>query len=72
LASYSALNGHRDSYIGSLLVKPIKTIAAYYTYSTNANLVTFNSGNGVSQPLWSQGKQHEYGVKAEFLQQRLA
>jgi iron complex outermembrane recepter protein len=72
LASYSALNGHRDSYIGSLLVKPVKTIAAYYTYSTNANLVTFNSGNGVSQPLWSQGKQHEYGVKAEFLQQRLA
>jgi iron complex outermembrane receptor protein len=72
LASYSALNGHKDSYIGSLLVKPAKSVSAYYTYSTNANLVTFNSGNGISQPLWSEGKQHEVSVKSELLGQRLA
>lgn len=72
LASYAALNDHRDSYIGSILVKPLKELAVYYTYSTNANLVTFNSGNGISQPLWSQGKQHEYGAKLELLGQRLA
>lgn len=72
LASYTALSGAKDSYIGSLLVKPVKNLAAYYTYSTNANLVTFNPGNGVSVPLWSEGKQHEFGVRYEMLDQRLA
>lgn len=66
------LDDNRDNYIGSLLVKPLKNVSVYYTYSTNANLVTFNSGNGIATPLWSEGKQHEYGVKAEFLNQRLA
>jgi iron complex outermembrane recepter protein len=66
------LNDHRDSYIGSFLVKPAKNVSAYYTYSTNANLVTFNSGNGVAQPLWSQGRQHEVTVRSEFLNQRLS
>lgn len=68
----AVLSGFRDSYIGSALVKPVKNLSAYYTYSTNANLVTFNPGNGVAVPLWSQGRQHEIGVKAEFLEQRLA
>lgn len=68
----AVLDDNRDNYIGSLLLKPRKNVSVYYTYSTNANLVTFNSGNGVSLPLWSEGKQHEYGVKAEFLNQRLA
>ncbi len=72
LASSSALSGSKDSYIGSLLVKPAKNISAYYTYSTNANLVTFNSGNGLSRPLWSEGKQHEVSVKSELLDQRLS
>jgi iron complex outermembrane receptor protein len=72
LASYTALSGAKDSYIGSLLVKPVKTVSAYYTYSTNANLVTFNPGNGISVPLWSEGKQHEVGVKSELLNQRLS
>lgn len=70
--SVTQLSGHKDSYIGSLLVKPVKNVSVYYTYSTNANLTTFNSGNGVSQPLWTEGKQHEYGVKSEFFNQRLA
>jgi iron complex outermembrane receptor protein len=72
LVTSSALGGHNDAYIGSFLVKPARQTSLYYTYSTNANLTTFNSGNGVSQPLWSEGKQHEYGVKSEFLNQRLA
>ncbi len=67
----SQLSGYRDSYIGSLLVKPARNVSAYYTYSTNANLVTFNSGNGVALPLWSEGKQHEVSLKGEFLNQRL-
>ncbi len=68
----AVLSGQRDSYIGSFLVKPAKGLSAYYTYSTNANLTTFNSGNGVSQPLWSQGRQHEISVKSEWLNQRLS
>lgn len=72
LASYTAISGFKDSYIGSALVKPTKNISAYYTYSTNANLVTFNPGNGISIPLWSQGKQHEVSVKSELLDQRLS
>ncbi len=72
LASFAALRGHKDAYIGSFLAKPAKNLSLYYTYSTNANLTTFNSGNGVAQPLWSEGKQHEYGAKAEFMNQRLA
>src|SRR5205807_7723230 len=72
LASYSALSGSKDSYIGSALVKPAKNVSVYYTYSTNANLTTFIPGNGISVPLWSEGKQHEVGVKSEFFDQRLA
>lgn len=71
LVSNPKLSGYRDSYIGSVLVKPLPNLSAYYTYSTNANLVTFNSGNGIAQPLWSEGVQHEYGLKAEFLEKRL-
>ncbi len=72
LASYTAVSGSKDSYIGSLLVKPAKNVSAYYTYSTNANLVTFNPGNGISVPLWSEGKQHEVSVKSELIDQRLS
>ena len=72
VVSKTHLNEHRDCYIGSLLIKPIKNVSGYYTYSTNAAPVTFNSGNGVSVPLWSQGRQHEFGIKTEFFQQRLS
>jgi iron complex outermembrane recepter protein len=67
----NALSGQRDNYIGSVLVKPTKNTSLYYTYSTNANITTFNPGNGVSIPLWSVGKQHEFGFKSEFFNQRL-
>jgi iron complex outermembrane receptor protein len=72
LVSSSQLSGHRDTYIGSVLLKPVRHVSVYYTYSSNANLTTFNSGNGISQPLWSEGKQHEYGIKSEWLNQRLS
>jgi iron complex outermembrane receptor protein len=73
LASAPAvLNDKKDSYIGSALVKPMKNVSLYYTYSTNAVLTTFNPGNGVSVPLWSEGRQHEIGVKTEWLEQRLS
>jgi iron complex outermembrane recepter protein len=68
----NALSGQRDNYIGSILAKPTKNTSVYYTYSTNATLTTYNPGNGVSVPLWSVGKQHEFGFKSEFFDQRLS
>jgi iron complex outermembrane recepter protein len=68
----SILDDQKDSYIGSVLVKPVKNVSAYYTYSTNAVLTSFNPGNGISVPLWSEGRQHEIGLKTEWLDQRLS
>jgi len=72
VGSPAVLDDQRDNYIGSLLIKPVKYLAGYYTYSTNAVLTTFNPGNGVSVPLWSQGRQHEFGLKSEWFDQRLS
>lgn len=72
VGSPTLLNDHKDSFIGSALVKPIRHVSLYYTYSTNAVLTTFNPGNGVAVPLWSEGKQHEFGVKTEWFDQRLS
>jgi len=61
------LHGYKDTFLGGVLVKPAANVSLYYTYSTNAALTSFNQ-----QPLWQQGRQHEFGVKSEFFQQRLA
>lgn len=61
------LRGHKDTYLGGVLAKPMKNIAVYYSYSTNAQLSTFNNA-----PIWREGKQHEFGVKTEFFNQRLS
>lgn len=61
------LRGHRDTYLGGLLVKVTKNAAVYYSYSSNAQLASFNN-----QPIWREGKQHEFGVKTEFFDQRLS
>jgi len=61
------LKGHRDTYLAGFLFKVRKNASVYYSYSSNAQLGTFNN-----QPLWKEGKQHEFGFKSEFLDQRLA
>lgn len=61
------LRGHRDTYLGGFLYKITKTVSAYYSYSSNAQLSSFNN-----LPIWREGKQHEFGFKAEFFSQRLA
>lgn len=72
LLSTSSLKGHKDSYITSVLVKPLKTLSLYGTYSTNANPISFGVGNGVSRTIWSKGRQYEEGLKLELLEQRLS
>jgi iron complex outermembrane receptor protein len=61
------LSGKKDTYLGGVLFKPVKNVALYYTYSSNAAITSFNN-----TPLWQTGKQHEFGVKTEFFNQRLS
>jgi iron complex outermembrane receptor protein len=60
------LKDNQDTYLAGLLVKPLPRLSLYYSYSTNATGVTANN-----QPLWRTGEQNEWGVKADFLDQRL-
>jgi len=60
------LDASKDMFLGSVLVRVTPTASLYYSYSTNAAPVTFNF-----QPLWREGKQHEWGAKMELLNRRL-
>lgn len=62
-----SLSGHKDTFLGGFLAKPAENVSVYYTFSTNAAITAFNN-----QPLWQTGKQHEFGVKTEFLNQRIS
>lgn len=66
-STQSSLKGHHDTYMGGLLGKPIEGVSLYYNYSSNSSPTSFNN-----QPLWKDGKEHEYGVKTEFFNQRLS
>ena len=72
LKSYAPLSGFKDSYIGSVLAKPIEHVAVYYTFSTNNSLTSFSPSAGVNVPLWSTGREHEFGIKTEFFDKRLS
>jgi outer membrane receptor protein involved in Fe transport len=61
------LRGKKDTFLGGVLFKPVKNVSVYYTYSSNAAITSFNS-----QPIWQTGKQHEFGAKAELMNQRLS
>jgi iron complex outermembrane recepter protein len=61
------LSGKKDTYLGGVLLKPLKNVSIYYTYSSNAAITSFNN-----TPLWQTGKQHEFGAKTEFFNQRLS
>ncbi|HZP59122.1 MAG TPA: TonB-dependent receptor [Opitutaceae bacterium] len=58
----------KDNYLGGVLAKPMKNISLYYTYSSNAGV----TASPTNSPLWQTGKQHEFGFKSEFFDQRLA
>jgi len=58
--------GYQDTYLGGVLLKPLKNVSVYYSFSTNAAIP------GNTPVLWQRGKQHEFGVKSEFFNQRLA
>jgi iron complex outermembrane receptor protein len=69
-----AVSGNKDMYVASVLGKVIRSPGdplideanLYYTYSTNAALTAFNNG-----PLWLGTRQHEYGLRTVFLNDRL-
>jgi len=60
------LDASKDMFLGSVLVRVTPSSSLYYSYSTNAAPATFNF-----QPLWREGKQHEWGAKMEFFDRRL-
>jgi len=61
------LSDDKEMYMGSVLYRITPQASVYYSYSTNS---VPTSANGVS--MWSDGKQHEYGVKSEFFNRRLS
>ncbi|HEX3728164.1 MAG TPA: hypothetical protein VHV47_00035, partial [Opitutaceae bacterium] len=61
------LDSQQDTYMGGALLKPTTWSSLYYSFSTNAALTSFNNN-----PLWQQGKQHEFGFKTEWFDNRLA
>ena len=60
------LEDNEDTFVAGVLGKPLPKLSVYYSYSTNASGVTANN-----RPLWRTGKEHEYGLKYSFFQQRL-
>ncbi len=56
----------QDTYLAGILMKPVKNVSLYYSFSTNAGLP------GNTPILWQRGKQHEFGVKSQFFNQRLS
>jgi iron complex outermembrane receptor protein len=50
-----------------VLFKATENASVYYSHSTNSSPVIANN-----QPLWRSGVQNEYGVKTEWLNQRLS
>lgn len=65
--STSRITGSKNTPMAGALYKITKELSAYYSYSKNANAVSFNN-----QALFQEGKQHEFGVKSEFFDQRLS
>jgi iron complex outermembrane receptor protein len=64
----TVLDGNHGTYLGGVLVKPVKSLSVYYTLSSNAAITV-----GANQaPVWQTGRQNEFGLKAEFLEQRLS
>jgi iron complex outermembrane recepter protein len=61
------LKGATNTPLYGALFKVTPGVSLYYSHSTNANGVLFNGA-----ALFQEGKQDEYGVKAEFFNQRLS
>jgi len=61
------LDGQHDTFLGGILGKITPNVTGYYSFSTNANPVIANN-----LPIWQVGKQHEFGFKGEFFDQRLS
>jgi len=67
IAGDSTLEDSQDMYTGGVLFRVTPQASVYYSYSSNAAPVTINFVQ-----LWSEGEQHEYGVKTEFFNGRIA
>jgi iron complex outermembrane receptor protein len=66
--SRTVLDSQQDTYLAGAILKPTENTSLYYTFSSNAAVTTSPSNT----PLWQTGKQHEFGFKTEFFDQRLS
>lgn len=64
--SETVLDSQKDTFLGGAVLKPTENTSIYYTFSTNAAITSYNNA-----PVWQSGKQHEFGFKAGFFNQRL-
>jgi len=53
--------------MAGLLIRLTRSVSAYANHTTNAALT-----NAANQPLWQQGRQYEFGIKSDFLGDRLS
>jgi iron complex outermembrane receptor protein len=59
----------KTTYLAGAVYKFRKDLSGYWGYSENASTVTPNPGLPL---VWQTGKQHEFGVKSEFLNGRFS
>jgi outer membrane receptor for monomeric catechols len=53
-----------DTYVAGILGKVLPNVSVYYNFSTN-------SGLAASAPMWQAGVQNEFGIKANFFNNRI-
>jgi iron complex outermembrane receptor protein len=58
------VNPWHDEYMAGILGKILPNVSLYSSFTTNASIAG-------QSPLWQAGKQYEYGIKTEFLNNRL-
>jgi len=66
-AAASVLDDGKNMWQASLLLKLRPNVSLYYSHSTNSSPVIAND-----LPLWRDGRQDEFGLKSEFINQRLS
>lgn len=59
-----SVSDSRDAYMLGVLGKILPNLSAYGTVSTNASVAS-------GTPIWQEGKEYEFGLKSQFLDNRL-
>lgn len=66
---YGILKGNHDSYLAGALYSITKDASIYYSFMSNS--APNNSFTALGIPVWQSGKQHQFGIKTEWFDNRL-